>query len=80
MDVEAILGHLPSPWKVRIHQDSNSIYVLEYFTAATSEISENDPSLSELPEEWERLPSNRTADDPIMFARFGNEKDRRAVN
>ncbi|KAJ3541888.1 hypothetical protein NM208_g4387 [Fusarium decemcellulare] len=70
-DGGAILGHLPKPWMTQIHMDRQSlINDWCYVNTETGERTKDDPRLSPLPDEWERIKVERTWDDPAEFEAF----------
>ena len=73
-DGASLLGPLPHPWRVQVFEDSTgSLCIYRYFNADTGELSDEDPRLDPLPEEWEKLEIERTADDPGIFKNFRNK-------
>ena len=76
MDSEAILGPVPSPWKVLYQSDGVASGALtpRFLNSTTGKKSDEDPRLPSLPEEWERTHRRRAPDDPSTFREFRNKK------
>ncbi|KAL7622493.1 hypothetical protein AAE478_008000 [Parahypoxylon ruwenzoriense] len=73
-DVRALLGPLERQWRARVHFDSIARPIASSFlNLETGEVLEDDPRLPELSDEWEVIPWERTADDPVTFRAFKNK-------
>lgn len=73
-DATSLLGPLPRPWTLQVFEDTTgSLCIYRYFNSDTGELSDNDPRLGPLPEHWEKLDVERTADDPGIFQKFRNK-------
>ena len=68
----AVHGALPAQWKVIITADSLGRALHRYVNLMTYELTAEDPRLGVLPPEWERVPYERSADDPALFEVFKN--------
>ena len=81
-DGAALLGPLPTGWKVHRFLDSTGQFLIcKYFSADTGELSDEDPRLEPLPDEWERLPvRDRTAEDPEIFQEFRHQGTGQVIN
>jgi hypothetical protein len=79
MNGEGLLGPIPDPWEVQEVVVSN-YYVPYYFNTITKTVSVDDPRLDTLSVEWERIPTERTADDPLHFAFFKNRYTGKILN
>lgn len=75
-DAISILGPLPKPWIVQIDKGSNFSYHYRYFNPNTMVTTLEDPRLDPL-DDWERLDTEREADDPLEFVLFRNKDHRR---
>ncbi|KAJ8129662.1 hypothetical protein O1611_g3969 [Lasiodiplodia mahajangana] len=71
MDAEALLGRLPEPWRFQAAQDASGVKIPSYLNSSTGEVIERDPRLEET-SEWERMPFNRTPDDPFISWESGD--------
>lgn len=81
MDGESLLGPLPSPYKVRYNTNPGaSFYVPTYLNTETNTISSQDPRLGSLPQDWESINLEKTADDPDDFAPHRNNVTGEVIN
>ena len=74
-DAIALLGPLPSPWRVQVVED-NAGYLTTYkfFNPESGVLSDEDPRLDPL-EKWTRMTKpQRTVDDPIIFQCFQHKE------
>lgn len=71
-DAIAVLGPLPAQWKVIIKGDSLGRALHRYINLMTYKLTAEDPRLGVLPPKWERVPYERSADDPALFEVFKN--------
>ncbi|KAI1746970.1 heterokaryon incompatibility protein-domain-containing protein [Xylaria castorea] len=71
-DGSALLGSLPTPWRVQRFPNSTGHYVVcKFFNPDTGVLCDEDPRLEPLGDHWERLDlRDRTADDPELFQEF----------
>jgi len=70
-DATALLGQLPSPWRVQVFEDDAG-YLTSYrfFNPQSNVLSDEDPRLGPL-EQWTRITRpQRTADDPVILQCF----------
>jgi hypothetical protein len=71
-DAICLLGPLPKPWDVRLALDlTGEATLYRFYNTETGQSTEEDPRLCPL-QGWERLHSDRTADDPEIFQAFRN--------
>ncbi|WYZ35468.1 hypothetical protein EsH8_X_000115 [Colletotrichum jinshuiense] len=70
-DATALLGPLPSPWRVQVFEDdAGYLTTYRFFNSQSNELSDEDPRLGPL-EQWTRVSSPpRTAEDPVIFQCF----------
>ncbi|KAH7149237.1 heterokaryon incompatibility protein-domain-containing protein [Dactylonectria estremocensis] len=85
-DSQALLGPLPSPWRVQVYEHPQQEFrnYNQYFNHETKKLTPEDPRLGPL-SDWERIPLDRlgrdlTGDDPEVMDFFKNLKDGRIVN
>ena len=71
-DATALLGPIPSPWRVILTRITAYSYRYEYFNPDTKEKTIHDPRLAPLDAEWKHIPSNRSKDDPRVYEIFEN--------
>ncbi|KAM7218308.1 hypothetical protein V8F06_006231 [Rhypophila decipiens] len=70
----ALLGSLPHPWVVQAFPDCDgTCNIFRFHNPETDELSDEDPRLDPLPEEWERITRDRTENDPGVFQCFMNK-------
>lgn len=69
-DAVGILGTLPDQWKVIIKGDAFGRPTPRYVSLQEYCEIENDPRLGSLPQSWERVSCNRSAEDPSIFEKF----------
>jgi hypothetical protein len=79
MDGEAFLGELPPGLRV-IQDPLDRSPPLKYLSAATGEEFSDDPRLGPLPQQWERIDYERTADDPMFVDYFRNTATGEVIN
>jgi hypothetical protein len=79
-DGAALLGPVPSPWKVRYNYDSRGYKEPYFHNSTTAENCLEDPRMGPLPPQWERLDAVRTKDDPQFFAKFRNKITGQVMN
>ncbi|KAJ8132725.1 hypothetical protein O1611_g898 [Lasiodiplodia mahajangana] len=74
-DGVALLGPLPTPWRVqRILDSTQQFMICRFYNPDTEVLCDEDPRLGPLDGDWERLPGrDRTADDPQVFQEFRNK-------
>lgn len=74
-DGVTLLGQLPSPWRVQRMLDSAQQFMIcKFYNPETDVLSQEDPRLGPLDDDWERLPDrDATADDPQIFQEFRNK-------
>ncbi|KIW94642.1 uncharacterized protein Z519_04618 [Cladophialophora bantiana CBS 173.52] len=70
-DATALLGQLPSPWRVQVFEDdAGYLTAYRFFNPQSNVLSDEDPRLGPL-EQWTRVTSlPRTMDDPVIFQVF----------
>lgn len=70
-DATALLGPLPSPWRVQVvEDDAGYLTRYKFFNPVSGVISDEDPRLGPL-EQWTRVARHpRTAEDPVIFQCF----------
>ncbi|OQV06672.1 hypothetical protein CLAIMM_11213 [Cladophialophora immunda] len=70
-DATALLGQIPSPWRVQVFEDdAGYLTAYRFFNPQTNVLSDEDPRLRPL-EQWTRVTGPpRTADDPVIFQWF----------
>jgi len=79
MHAELLLGPIPPTFSINYAVDK--AYVTPWFTSSiTGERQRDDPRLWVDPEGWEKLPLERTRDDPYNFIRFRNKETGEVVN
>ncbi|KAI0096631.1 heterokaryon incompatibility protein-domain-containing protein [Nemania sp. FL0031] len=80
-DGVALLGPLPTPWKVRRMLDSTQQFMIcKFYNPDTEVLCDEDPRLDPLGENWEKLPArNRTAGDPQIFQEFRDKTTGRII-
>jgi hypothetical protein len=71
-DAVGILGSLPDHWRTIIKGDALGRPTQHFLNIKNGEETVNDPRLGPLPAEWERVTSERLAEDPATFERFRN--------
>jgi hypothetical protein len=75
------LGSLPDPWIAQVYNDGTGLFTkLRFFNPKTNVVSDEDPRLDPLPEEWEPHDRERTAEDPRIFRCFKNKLTGELVN
>ncbi|KAI6085936.1 heterokaryon incompatibility protein-domain-containing protein [Hypoxylon rubiginosum] len=80
MHAELLLGPLPSTFSTGYALDKLG-YTIDWFkNNITGERQRDDPRLGPDPKGWERLPQERTQDDPLTFVRFRNTETSEVVN
>jgi hypothetical protein len=79
-DAIGILGPLPSHWKAIIMGDTLGRPLHRYLNLTTGEETAEDPRLSVLPPEWERIAYERSPDDPALFEVFKNNVTGETIN
>lgn len=79
-DAIALLGPLPSPWRVQVIEDNTGyLTAYKFFNPESGVLSDEDPRLEPL-EQWARiLKPERTADDPIIFQCFQHEETKEII-
>lgn len=75
-----ILGPLPSHWNAIIRGDALGRPLHRYLDLTTYEQTAEDPRLGALPPEWERVPYERSPDDPALFEVFKNRVTGETIN
>jgi len=81
-DAAALLGTIPVPWTVHVDDDDVGEYRHRFFNSVTGQyhsLSE-DPRLEPLSTEWERVPRDRTAEDPPVYEVFRNKSNGEEMN
>ncbi|KAM7194417.1 Heterokaryon incompatibility protein (HET) domain containing protein [Naviculisporaceae sp. PSN 640] len=74
-DAITLLGLLPEPWRVQVFPDRAGLpNIFRFFNAETGELTDEDPRLDPLPDEWRRINRDRTEDDPQIFQCFENTR------
>lgn len=80
-DATSFLGSLPEPWIAQVYNDSTGLFTkLRFFNPETNVLSDEDPRLDPLPEEWEPVDDERRGKDPRIFRCFGNRLTGELVN
>ncbi|KAI1380165.1 HET-domain-containing protein [Hypoxylon crocopeplum] len=84
MDAEALLGPLPSPWRVVGKQEEDRYFRVHYNDDDddTRSPSTEDPRLDgiPIPSKWEPIEWERTRDDPHYCRKFRNNETREVIN
>ena len=71
-DAVGVLGPLPTNWRAIIKGDAVGRPLHRYLNLRTFEQTAEDPRLSPLPPEWERVAYERSSFDPAIFEVFSN--------
>lgn len=79
-DGTALLGPVPSPWKIQLRADSHGCSTPSFHNCTTVNNVAEDLRLGTLPAEWEKFDCVRTVDDPIALARFRERTTGRVIN
>ncbi|KAN0113200.1 HET domain containing protein [Hyaloscypha variabilis] len=66
---EALVGKLSRPWIVQSYR-AGYHYVFKYYNNDTSTLTDEDPRLPPLNEDWRKIHRERTLDDPLHIAYF----------
>lgn len=80
MDTEALLGPLPTPWRVRMSREHGFFDSMHFFNTASGVVTKEDPRLGSDPSEWEKLEATRTEDDPWNFAHYRHRETKEEIN
>ncbi|KAI1775079.1 heterokaryon incompatibility protein-domain-containing protein [Hypoxylon cercidicola] len=80
MHAEHLLGPIPSTFSMSYSPDKLGYDIDWFMNNITGERQRDDPRLGPDPEGWERLPLERTPDDPMNFVRFRNKETGEVVN
>jgi len=73
-DATALLGPLPSPWRVQVFVPASSHVVYQFYNEQTEEVTEDDPRLGPLGGQWERVHIERGNDHPLVCQFFRNQE------
>lgn len=80
-DAIALLGPLPSPWRVRAFQDCTGEYgQYRFHNPDTDTLVDEDPRLGPLDEKWVPVERERTVDDPCTFRCFVDRETGNEIN
>jgi predicted secreted protein len=80
MHAELLLGELQPQYRACVQTDSFGFTMPSYRDMTTGETNFEDPRLGPIPDGWEQLPTERTSDDPVIFARFRNSASGEVFN
>ncbi|KAI1768943.1 heterokaryon incompatibility protein-domain-containing protein [Hypoxylon sp. FL1150] len=80
MHAELLLGPMPPDFSISYLSDRNGYATPWYINSITGERQRDDPRLGRVPQGWERLPMERTREDPRNFVRFLNKETGEVVN
>ncbi|KAK2763903.1 hypothetical protein FQN54_009522 [Arachnomyces sp. PD_36] len=67
LDAEALLGQLPSPWKLQMLRTTLGYQSARFVSEETEEEAEEDPRLPPLPKTWRHIKRDPTNEDPWDF-------------
>jgi hypothetical protein len=74
MDGEPLLGEFPSLWKIQPSGNSDSSLDPIFWNSGTNTISQEDPRLGDLSEEWDRIEHDEwRADEPFYISKHRNK-------
>lgn len=79
-DSIGLLGPLPSPWRVRMVQQSEHDFQVRFYNPASGEETIHDPRLPALPLDWKHISTKRTNEDPLIFEKFKNSTTGEVMN
>ena len=72
-DGATLLGLLTSGWRVQIGKGLSTFAAVHtYKNLRTNGVTEDDPRLPTLPEEWRKINREREHDDPALFQTYRN--------
>jgi hypothetical protein len=77
---EGLLGPLPQNWHVEVFTGQLGQFGVEFVNSSNSQRILHHPLLGPALDDWEELSTNRTPDDPAIFARFRNRNTGEVIN